>query len=95
MCLIRDMIKSPSKLTKANLAEVTFNYRASLRQSHMVVEQYMLILQEPLGSGPDSFCRLRVVLPLLRNALFICFHANPSDGHLNAYRTHTKLRLRY
>ena len=43
MSLIRDMIKSLSKLKTANLAEVNFNYRAPLRQSHMVIEQNMII----------------------------------------------------
>ena len=84
MCLMRDMIKSPSKLTKENLAKVNLNYRAPPHQSHIVIKQNMIILQEPLGSGSDSFRRLRVVPPLLRIALFICFRANPIVGHLNA-----------
>ena len=32
---------------------------------------------------------------LLYNALFVCFHANPIGGHLNAFCTHSRLRLRY
>ena len=44
----------------------------------------MIDLQESIGSNSDSFYKLRLVPPLLRNVLFIYFRANPIGGHLNA-----------
>ncbi len=54
----------------------------------------MLIFQEP-PRGSNSFTRLTMVLRELYNIMFIAFHMNPIGGHLNAYRTLHRLRLRY
>ena len=87
------MINMPLNMTKDNLLKVSYNYRGPLRQSRMVAENDMTVLCEPLGSGSDCYTKLRIVLPSLRNALFIYFHANPIGGHLNVHRTHSRLRL--
>ena len=95
ICYLRDMIISLSNINQANLAKVNFNYRGPLRNVYLVLENKVIVLSEPIGSNSDSFCKLRVVPPLLHNALFVCFHANPIGGHLNAFCTHTWLRLIY
>ena len=58
MCHLREMIISPSTITKAKLAKVDFNYRGPLRNSHLVVENEGIVLKEPIGSNSDSFCKL-------------------------------------
>jgi hypothetical protein len=96
-CLIRDTIISQSRINQANLARMNFNYRSSLRNLQLVLENGMIALhlQEPNKSNSDLFCKLHTVPPLLHTVLFVCFHAKPIGGHLNAYRAHTCLRLRY
>ena len=95
MCLVPDMIISPSTINQANLAKINFNYRSSLRNLHLVLEKNMIVLQEYIGSDSDSICKLFVLPYLLHNALFVCFHSNPIGGHLNAYYTHTSMWLQY
>ena len=95
MALLVEMINMPSKITKKNLLRVNHNFRGPLRQSLIVIESDMLVLREPHGSGSSDYTKLRIVPPSLRNALFICFHANPIGGHLNAHLTHSRLRLRF
>ena len=46
----------------------------------------MLIFREPISSY-DSYTRLTLVPRELYNIMFIAFHRNPIDGHLNTYRT--------
>ena len=92
--LIRRLIVNPSLVSKRTLADVHFRYRQPLRASCIVIEQDMLVLREPLA-GDESFIKLRIVPISLRNILFIAFHSNPIGGHFNAYRTFSRLRLRY
>ena len=54
----------------------------------------MLIYQEPIR-GSSSYTRLQIVPRPLLNIIFVAFHSNPLGGHLNAYRTLHRLRLRY
>ncbi len=54
----------------------------------------MLIFWEPI-SGSSSYTHLTLVPSELYNILFVAFHANPIGGHLNAYQTLHRLRLRY
>ena len=55
MCLLRKMITMMSKVIKKNLLKVSSNYRGPLRWSHMVIENNMIVLCEPLGSVSDSY----------------------------------------
>ena len=68
------------------LAEVNHNYQGPLRQSHIFVENDMLIMREPIA-GTLSYTCLQLVPQELKNILFVAFHTNPMGGHLNAYRT--------
>jgi len=54
----------------------------------------MLIFREPIR-GSTSYTRLQIVPRGLYDIIFIAFHSNPIGGHLNAYRTLHRLRLRY
>jgi hypothetical protein len=94
LCAVRDLALHPSKLSNKALANVNHNYRGPLRQSLIVIENDMLILHEPI-IGTSSFTRLQLVPLELRNIVFIAFHTNPIGGHLNAYRTFHRLRLRF
>ena len=94
LCAVRDLALNPSKITNKALANVNHNYRGPLRQSLIVVKNEMLILCEPLR-GTSSFTRLQLVPSELMNIVFIAFHTNLIGGHLNAYRTFHRLRLRF
>ena len=76
------------------MAGINYNYYAALRRSLIVLEDDILIYHEPLA-GNGSYTRLQLVPLEFRNILFIAFHTNPVGGHLNAYRTLHRLRLRY
>ena len=88
--------QNPSTISNSSLrdANINFNYREALRRSLIVVEDDLLIYREPLA-GSNSFTRLQIVPPSLRNIIFVAFHSNPIGGHFNAYRTFHRLRLRY
>jgi hypothetical protein len=94
-CLIRKMINNPSLVVNKNLSKVHHTLRMPLRNNLLQLENDMIILCEPLGGGSDSYCKLRLVPPSLRNAIFVAFHANPIGGHLNYFRTFKNISLCY
>jgi hypothetical protein len=73
---------------------VNYNYQAALNQSLLVIEDDMLILREPVHGG-SSFTCLQLVPNKFYNIIFVAFHSNAIDGHLNAYRTLHRIRLHY
>jgi hypothetical protein len=89
---VREFVLNPSTISIKALAEVNHNYRGTLRQSNILVENDMLIMSEPIA-GTWSYTRLQLVPRELQNILFVAFHTNPMGGHLNAYRTLHRLRL--
>ena len=94
LCAVRELALNPSLINTQTLSKVNHNFRGPLRHSLISVENDMLIFREPI-SGSASYTRLTLVPRELYNILFIAFHANPIGGHLNAYRTLHRLRLRY
>jgi hypothetical protein len=54
----------------------------------------MLILRKPI-CGSTLYACLQLVPQEMYNVLFIAFHTNAIGGHLNAYRTLHRLRLRF
>jgi len=94
LCAVRHLAVNPSLITLKTLATVNHNNRGPLRQSLISVKADMLILREPI-SGTSSFTRLQLVPNELFNIVFIAFHTNPIGGHLNAYRTLHRIRLRF
>jgi hypothetical protein len=96
MVQIMKLIKNPSLVKKESLLKVNPCYRTPLRTSRIVMENDMIILQEPIGNNHSaSYVKLRLVPQSLREILFIAFHANPIGGHFSSYRTYARLRLRY
>ncbi len=91
---IRDLVLNRGKICKTLLLEVHYAYRQPLRQSHIVIKDEILILREPI-QGSTSYMRLKIVPKELRNIQFIAFHSNPIGGHLDAYRTLHRLRMRF
>jgi hypothetical protein len=94
MNALRNLVLNPSLISNVSLADVNYNYRSPLRKSQIIIENDMLIFREPI-SGTSSFTRLQIVPKELYNIIFIAFHANPIGGHLNAYRTLHRIRLRF
>jgi hypothetical protein len=73
---------------------VNHNYQAALHQSQIVIKDDMLIFREPVCGG-SSYTRLQLVPAEFYNIIFVAFHCNAIGGHLNAYRTLHRIRLRY
>jgi hypothetical protein len=73
---IRDLVLNPGKICKAWLSEVHYAYHQPMRQSHIVIEDEVVILREPIH-GSTSYTRLQIVPEELRNILFVAFHSNP------------------
>ena len=69
MCLLREMSTMSSKVIKDNLLKVNSNYRGLLCQFLMVIENDMIALCEPLGSGSDCHTKLKIVPPSPRYGL--------------------------
>ncbi len=65
-----------------------------MHQSQILVEDSMLILNEPICSS-TSYTRLQLISRELLNILFIAFHTNAIGGHLNVYPKLHCLRLRF
>jgi hypothetical protein len=93
MCTIRDLITNPSKISNTTLNTVNYNYWSALRQSFIVIEDDMLILREPVRGG-SSFTCLQLIPKEFYNIIFVAFHSKAIGGHLNAYRTLHRIRLR-
>jgi hypothetical protein len=88
------MVLDPSSIRKATLKDVHYAYRHHLQQSHIVTEDEMHILWEPIR-GSTSYVRLQIVPKELHDILFVASHSNLISGHLNAYRTLHHLCLQY
>eukprot|EP01082_Thalassiosira_pseudonana_P008343 g7453.t1 g7453 contig24:661092-664348(-) len=94
MNTVLSIVSNPSLAVKAYLSKVHHVYRKPLRLSMIKLEDGMLVLYEPLA-GSSECAKLRLVPTSLRNIVFIAFHSNPVGGHFNAYRTFTRIRLRF
>jgi hypothetical protein len=68
------------------------NYRAALRQSHLVIEDGLLIYCKPIARSASYAC-LQLVPSEFFNILFIAFNTNPIGGHLNTYHTLHCMRI--
>jgi hypothetical protein len=90
----RKMVVDPGKICKEALNAIHFAYRHALRQSHIVIEDNMLILHK-LIRGSASYTQLQIVPVRLWGILFVAFHSNPIGGHLNVYHTLHRLRMHY
>ncbi len=89
-------VQNPGTITTKSLeaAKLSATYRTALRQLQIVLEDDILILQEPIA-GSESYARLQLVPSHFRNIIFVAFHSNPLGAHFNATRTLHRIRLRY
>ncbi len=85
-CAKQDLVINPCKICKETLKNVHYSYPQPLRQSFIVIEDDLLIFPEPIR-GSTSYTCLQIVPRGLYDIIFIVFHLNPIDGHLNAYHT--------
>lgn len=87
--LVKEFTLTPSLITNTSLSSVNYNYRSALRKSLISCEN-----GTPIAGG-WSYTRLRIVPSDFYNIIFISFHTNAAGGHLNAYRTMHRIRLRF
>ena len=93
-CLIRRTIQNTVLLTNENLLKVHHVYRGALRRSQIVEEDDILYYVELL-TDDAKYVKLQIVPKSHRNIVFIAFHSNPIGGHLDAFRTFARMRLRF
>ena len=93
---ILNFVKHPGSITNAALTAsgINFNFRYALRQSHIVLENDILIYHK-LIVGSESYARLQLVPFEFYNILFVAFHSKPMGGHFNVYHTLHRLRLHF
>jgi hypothetical protein len=88
-------VLNPTLISNKQLLEVNHNYRRPLSQSQILIEDNMLILNEPICSS-ISYTHLQLVPQQeLHNILFIAFHTNAIGGHLNVSWMLHCLRLHF
>jgi hypothetical protein len=65
------------------LKDVHYCFCQPLHQSHIVIEDNLLIYWEPIR-GSTLYTPLQIVPKALFDIVFVAFHFNPLGGHLNA-----------
>ncbi len=73
------LVKNPGKIGKDSLKDVPYCFRQPLQNSHIIMEDEMLIYREPIWGSTSYFC-LQIILVDLQNILFIAFHTTQSVG---------------
>jgi hypothetical protein len=88
-------VKNPGTITTKNLdaAKLNATYCTALRQSQIILNNGILILQEPIA-GSKFYARLQLVPSHFRSIIFVAFHSNPLGAHFNATRTLHRIWLR-
>ena len=94
MSTICNLVCNPSQINSMTLNLVNYNYRAALCQSQIVIEDDMLIFDEPIQGGSSCTC-LQLIPKEFYNIIFVAFYSNAIGGNINAYRTLHYIRLRY
>ncbi len=89
-------VQNPGMISNNDLedAKLNTNFCTALRQSHLMMEDGLLIYCKPIA-GSKSYTRLVVVPMQLQNMVFTGFHSNPVGSHLNAARMFHCIRLRF
>jgi hypothetical protein len=96
MRAILGFVQNPGTITNAALVAsgINFNFRNALRQSHIALENGILIYREPIVCS-ESYACLQLVPSEFHNILFVTFHSNPIGAHFSIYHTLHRLRLRF
>ncbi len=92
--MLSTLVKNLGKISKDSLKDVHYCFRQPLQNFHIVIEDEMLIYCKP-NWGSTSYCHLQIVPIHLQNILFVAFHTNPINGHLNAYKTMHRICIHY
>ena len=61
----------------------------------LIIEEDNILYLIKLLSADAKCVKLRIVPKSLRNVVFVAFHTNPIGGHLDAFRTYSRMRLRF
>ncbi len=88
------LVRNLGKICKDSLKDVHYCYRQPQHNSHIVIEDNVLIFCKPFW-GSSLYTRLQIVPANLQNIHFVAFHTNSIGGHFNAYRTLHHLCLQY
>jgi hypothetical protein len=91
---ICNIIINPSKIDSKTLNTVNYNYRATLHQSQIVIEDDMLIFNKQIQGG-SSYTSLQLIPMEFYNIIFVAFHSNAIGGQLNTYHTLHHICLHY
>ena len=92
--LILQMLKNPALITPGKIDKLHYALRHPMRQSMIYEEDGIIFIRERVPNKNISFS-LRLVPKILRNIIFIAFHANPMGGHFALYQTLHRIRLRF
>ena len=79
---------------KSDIDKLHYIYRHPARNSHFTSDNGILYLRE-MFRDDTKYVQLRVVPLSMQHIIFVAFHANPIGGHLNTFRTFTRIRQRY
>ena len=92
--LMLQMIQNPAIITQENLNKLHYTLRQPMRNSNIFEKNGIIFIKEKIPSKNISVA-LKIVPASLRNIIFIAFHSNPIGGHLSAYHTVHRIRLRF
>jgi len=93
-CPLRVSASNPGIASPTELSKVHYIYRQPVCDGLIVAKAGILFLHK-LFKGNDNTIKLQLVPASLQDIVFVAFHANPIGGHLSAYKTYQKIRLRY
>jgi hypothetical protein len=91
LCIMGDLILNLLKISNESLSEIDRNYHCALQKLLMCIKDGMLIWKESIARS-NSYTCLQFVPCELYNIIFVAFHANPIEAHLNALHC---IRLRF
>jgi hypothetical protein len=94
LLLVQQLVDNPLLINNKSLHAINHNFHSALQCSIIVVENNLLIYNEPI-SNTGSYARLTIVRKEFYNVLFVACHKNHAGGHLNSYRTLYHLCPRY
>ena len=92
--IILQMIKKPALIVKENLDKIHYRLRQPMRDSNLFEQNGIVYIKDRVPNKNISVA-LKLVPEKLRNIVFIAFHSNPLGGHLSAYHTVHRIRLRF
>ena len=89
---IQDTSKPPT--TEVFLRQLHADYRLPLRENRIILQSGRLMLLRPV-TGANRSLALLIVPSSLRSTVFSAYHAAPTTGHMDVYKTLHRLRLRF